>query len=239
MQFPIRTLVIALSLTAAACSFPQPMSDSEFATNAQPRALKAVPNGAPARIVAISANGVLERACGWMVIAGRSDSVLFKVDQLDGEPGNIIDIADIVSGSMTERIASEFNLELDLMDCERAHALPAIPQNASIDPISHQRLRELWNDAGPRWAIIHAPGATGFVGVSRRTGGGQIITPLFASEHEVQAWIDDGGNTKADGENAKGKAGMASEGICLSKAHTNEDINRCSSPAMDLTVQLQ
>lgn len=235
----VSTLALVLAMTGSACSAQAQRSDEDYAAEARVRLMERIPPALGAKIVSIAANGSMERACGWLTLGNRQDSLLFRVEGEKGQIGDFVSIADTGAGTLTQRVSAEFNGELDRMDCERARALPPPPPNAAIDPVAHQRLAALWDEGGPKWAIIPAPGVKGWLGVQRRRGGGQILTPVFPSEGEVQGWIDNGGEDKAKAENAVGAAAMAALDACLAKAQGLAAKKACSAPGMDRTVQLK
>jgi hypothetical protein len=151
--------------------------------------------------------------------AGRA-SFIGNITPIDGRP-------------LHERVDGAFLRELNLVTC--GGNLPPKPAGVIEDPAIYGPLAQLWGTQEVKWAIIPAMGDAGSLGVRRRTGGGNIQTPVFSSAAAVRAWIKSAGDRQADAIEAAGERLMKTSGACITKAKGDEWRN-CPDWPTDFTV---
>jgi hypothetical protein len=172
-----------------------------------PGALLAADPKHGAKVVAVTSSVPL--ACGW---AADGEAVEPFVDLGDFAANAQFDHTILFGarsgGSGRDVIDAAFARQAVLGVC--GARMPARPAGDVADSNIDSLLAALWAEAPANWVIVPVPGGSGFVGVSRRDGGGAIQTPVFPSREKVQHWIEATGQTLADAVNAQGRA--ATEG---------------------------
>jgi len=215
-------------LPTSGCLPDDSAEQTQFAKGAAAAAVSAAPEPAKAKVISIQIR--FTTACGW-IDTGTEDGVMpFTVMGVEGRPGQIEAhgyVPQIAGQSLRGRIDGAFQRQLDLVGCEGL--MPNKPAGVNEDSRIDGPLRRLWGQPKERWAIIPAMGDPGFVGVSRRMGGGNIQTPVYSSPEKLRAWIANEGNSQADAANAAGHAAMATSGTCIVKATAagNGGVDQC------------
>lgn len=232
-------LVASIAVSLNACSAQPSITEAELLNDATARVLRETASFGHAKVVSVSANAVIGRACGWVDLGPPEGIAMFEADGISSQPNSYLSIPQSHSGALSERVEGVYYRQLARMSCERAHALPPTPQGADVDPATDHEMNLLWDDNGPRWAIILVPNSEGRVGVRRRNGGGLIVTPMFSSSAGVEAWLKQEGDALSEFANAEGRKAMAAYDACLAKAPGAKEIDTCPNTGMDTTVMLK
>jgi len=228
--------VLAAGLVA--CGAGPPLTASDYSKEAEALLSSALEDPSHARVISISTNTVLERACGWVDLGPPKGVALFEVDGRLGHAEANVTVSGSAGGSVSDRVEGVYDTELSRLSCARAHVLPPTPVGFALPQAAATEVDRLCGDNPIRWAIFQPPDEVQWMGIRRRVGGGFIMTPMFLSRAETQSWIRAEGDALADEEQAKGKAAMARNGACLAQAHGEAEMNKCSDAGLDMIIQL-
>jgi len=207
--------------------------ETRFATGAPAAAVAAAPDPTRARLVSINVKYM--SACAWVDTGGDDGVMPIQVNGFEDNPGKISyegSILPIAHRPLRERVDAAFQRQLSLVVCE--DKMPPKPKGVVENPAVDGPLSRLWAEPPNRWAVIPS-GDGGYLGVSRRTKGGDIQTPEFDSAAAVEAWIAKTGSHEADVVNTSGRALWSASGACIAKAKGAE-WKECPDWDTDYTV---
>lgn len=228
---PWRAFVLAAA-TVTACAGPA-AGDAGFRQEAQDRILAARPGS---RVLSIGADENDGLACGWLDLGGRDGVVLVRAERRDGGRIDVYTFGRM-RGEPGERASQLYQWAVSKQVC--ADVLPPQPAGVGVAPVTDQAVAHLWDKDGPEWALVDTTGEGDFVGVSRRAGGGALITPRFGSPDGVETWLRAEGDALAAREQEIGRAAMKRVDACYEQQRGRDQLVRCSDPGLDQDVVLR
>lgn len=239
IKMRIVSALILVAVGLAACSSRPVVSDAEYSKTAMARLIGKMGTSSSFRLISMSANARLKRACGWIDLGPRRGIALFEVDGQAGVPGAYISVSAATGATVRGRIEDVYYSQLSRMNCELARVLPPTPNGFAVSQATTAEVARLWDDTPTRWAIFQPPGEADYVGIRRRTGGGVIITPPFHDREQVENWIQTEGDVLSEAELARGKAAMEKYDAYVAATPDLDQADKCPGDGMDRTVELR
>lgn len=167
----------------------QGSADARFLERVSAAAVASAPDPGAARVLVTLGSARKGKACGWLDTGGGRGVVPFAATERKDRPFHIRK-PDVTATDPEGQLRRAYETQFVMVICDDHGWLAPTPEGVVRHPRIDAPLRRLVQTPGEGWVVIPAIGAPGFVGVAKAAAGGVRLSPVMASEAEVQIWIN-------------------------------------------------
>lgn len=164
-------------------------ADDRFLEQVSAAAVASAPDPGAARTLVVLGSARKGKACGWVDTGGGRGVAPFAATERKGRPFHLR-MPDVTAVDPEGQLRRAYETQFVMVICGDHGWLAPTPEGVVRRPRIDAALKRLVQTPGEGWVVIPAIGAPGYVGVAKAPAGGVRLSPVLASETEVQAWID-------------------------------------------------
>lgn len=188
MRQRIEWAAVAAALAGLAACDPG-SADARFLQQVSAAAVASAPDPGAARTLVVMGSARKGKACGWLDTGAGRGVTPFAATERKGRP-LYIRKPDVTAVDPEGQLRRAYETQFVMVICDDHGWLAPTPEGVVRRPQVDAALKRLVQTPGEGWVVIPAIGAPGYVGVAKASAGGVRLSPVLASEAEIQAWID-------------------------------------------------